>query len=91
MHAIQQQVQPSLSELKTQRDALTVQILVQTFYDKPLPYQIGCLAAEVNRGFGNLQRAMRQNAKSYIWTCVKTFERNHNRSPSLLELISFVS
>jgi hypothetical protein len=91
MKEIQHQVQTSLSDLKIQRDALTVQILAASFSDKPLPYQIGCLASEVQRGFGNLQKSMRVNAKSYIWTCAKRFERENNRQPAMLDLIAFVS
>lgn len=90
MHAVKQQ-DLSISELKVQRDALTVLILVQSFSDKTLPYQIGCLASEVNRGFGSLQRSLRQNSKAFLWACAQRFERTHQRKPTMLDLIGFVS
>ena len=83
----------SLSDLQTQRDALSIKILCERFgnLDRPLPYLVAIVAGELIRGSIGSQIPRDLRHKSFVWFQVRKFQEAHNRAPSFLEILALVA
>lgn len=88
-----QNISKSLSELQTERDALSIKILCEKFAktDKPLPYIVAIVASELQRGNVGRQIPRELRTKSFLWFQVRKFQEIHNRPPNFLELLTLVA
>lgn len=88
-----QSSQKSLSDLVSQRDALTRMILAERFArdERPLAYGAAVIAAELARG--NLGASIPQSLrnKAFVWHIIRQLtNRNGGRAPTFAEVLAAI-